>query len=64
MTDIDNDKINYVFELYTDELLTDLLVSDRVEEMFYQPQVPEVYSDRFRFFWRACAEDEHGLRSQ
>jgi hypothetical protein len=59
--DPDADSLNYRFEIYADRDLT-TLVEDGLTAAA-QWVVPAELSDKTRYFWRARAEDPHGLTS-
>ncbi|MGA1869869.1 MAG: putative Ig domain-containing protein [bacterium] len=61
-TDINGDQITYDFELYSDEALSDLIISISGIECLWSINVNLInYAD---YYWRARAIDEHGLSSQ
>ena len=59
--DIDNDSLNYQFEIYSDLPLTDLVVQGESE--IPEWVVSSALNDNSWYFWRAQAEDEHGATS-
>ena len=58
-SDPDADNLSYRFEIYSDEALTTLIE----EGVSANPQwlMPSELADKTRYFWRARAEDAHGL---
>ena len=59
--DPDGDSLLYRFEIYRDEALT-VLVEQGVSATA-QWMIPSELTDKTRYFWRAQAEDAHGLTS-
>ena len=59
--DPDNDSIDYRFELYSDEVLSEL-VDELTDET--GSVTSQVLSNHIYYHWRARAEDEHGLVSE
>ena len=61
--DPDNDDLIYRFEVYTDEELSQLVVTHG-ESGTPEWVVPEELNDNTWYYWRAQAEDEHGATSE
>ncbi len=59
--DLDNDSLIYRFELYADFDLIQLVAE--IDSDFPEWVVPQELSDNTWYYWRALAEDEHGLTS-
>ena len=59
--DVDNDSLTYQFELYSDILLSNLVVGGASDTPAWL--VPFDLNDNSWYFWRAQAEDEHGAVS-
>jgi hypothetical protein len=57
--DPDADNLFYKFEIYGDEALTTLI--DQGVSATAQWMIPSELTDKTRYFWRAQAEDAHGL---
>ncbi len=57
--DPEADNLSYRFEIYADENLTSLV--DQGVSATAQWRVPSELNDKTRYFWRAQAEDAHGL---
>ena len=57
--DPDDDRLSYHFEVYDDAELTRLRAQG--ESPTSQWTLPEELADKTRYYWRAAAEDEHGL---
>jgi len=60
--DLDNDSLIYRFELYADSDLTQLVAE--FDSDFPEWIVPQELTDNTWYYWRAQAEDEHGLTSE
>jgi|GEM_PF-3129998 len=60
-TDIDNDKLTYDFELYTDSNLTNRIPGARGQQASWRVTVS--LDDNTRYWWRAMSIDEHGADS-
>jgi hypothetical protein len=56
--DVDNDQVSYLFEIYSDAAMTDLLSSKKVADVFWQVDIPLL--DNAYYYWHARAIDEHG----
>ena len=59
--DPDRDALNYVFEVYSDENLTGLIVRGESDSPSWT--IPIELSDNSLYFWRGKAVDEHGAES-
>jgi hypothetical protein len=59
--DVDNDQLSYLFELYSDPAMTELVVSKNVMDVSWQ--VETVLLDNRPYYWHARAIDEHGAMS-
>jgi len=60
-SDPDGDNLFYRFEIYSDEVLTNLIAQGVSETARWV--IPSELADKTRYFWRAQAEDAHGLSS-
>jgi len=59
--DPDMDTLTYTFEVYSDETLTSLVVSESDFEVAIW-QTVGVLDNHATYYWRACAIDEHGTQ--
>ncbi|MFH1147586.1 MAG: chitobiase/beta-hexosaminidase C-terminal domain-containing protein, partial [Pseudomonadota bacterium] len=60
--DTDGDRITYRFEVYADEGLNIPIAAGTADHPAWV--LPSGLTERTWYFWRALAEDEHGLRSR
>lgn len=60
-TDVDHDDLSYTFEVYGDEELTGLVVSETIDSVEWT--VPSALEIDTTYYWRVRAMDEHGAQS-